>query len=286
MRLAPPAAVTHDVTMGGGWTPRHSTRTRYGTALLLTFAACGAPPRRATPPPAAVVQTGGVERPAVSGATPHAPEPVTVPLYFGRHAVLLADADCFDGPQRRVLGYRALPSAEVAVVFFLVGDEGVCSRATHARAELLLADASSAELKATCGAWRVEACEGGAQYLAVASPPASKVERFEMLPDWPSMDAQSDGLGEPTRKEYAFPVPGTSLVLRTFRSGVTVLSAGAKNLDAFRARAFILLDGTPHLVTREALVRLEDPPAVRLLRSLHTSDSPPEPEPHPWERQN
>lgn len=64
-----------------------------------------------------------------------------------------------------------------------------------------------------------------------------------------------------------------------------MLVSGEKKIAAFWAKAFIVVDGAPHVVTPEDWVVLDDPPIHKTLPSLHVGH-PPDPLPHPWDREN
>ncbi|MBK9000017.1 MAG: hypothetical protein IPM35_30230 [Myxococcales bacterium] len=251
--------------------------------VLLLFAACAPPPSTGAPVNVEVAKA----RPNAAEAAPP-PSALVRPVVVGAKAALVPDAACFDRPpdERRLLGYRALPDVEPEATFWLVAAEGVCKSSTRARAEIFLAKSESLEQVATCGAWRVEPCIGAPLHAALPNPPYREVRDFERTPDWQGMDSQSDGLGERRRETQITRVPGSSLTLAHTRAGFVVLHSGEKRVDALWAKAFVLVDGVAHLVTPEALVRLADPPEYLPLPSLHTSERPPEPRLHPFERQN
>ncbi len=256
---------------------------RWVGPVLLLFAACAPPPSTGIPADVEVAKA----RPAAAEAAPP-PSALVGPVVVGAKAALVPDAACFDRPpdERRLLGFRALPDLELEATFWLVAEAGVCKSSTHARAELFLAKSESLELVATCGAWRVEPCVSAPLHAALPNPPHREVRDFERTPDWQGMDSQSDGLGERRRETQITRVPGSSLTLLHTRAGYVALHAGEKRVDAFWAKAFVLVDGVAHLVTSDAMVRLADPPEYLPLPSLHTSERPPEPRLHPFERQN
>ncbi|GMV18879.1 MAG: hypothetical protein HS104_41115 [Polyangiaceae bacterium] len=256
---------------------------RWVVPALLLFAACAPPPSTNKPAHVEVAKA----RPAAAEAVPP-PSAHVRPVVVSAKAALVPDASCFDRSpeERRLLGFRALPDLELEATFWLVAEAGVCKSSTHARAELFLAKSESLEQIATCGAWRVEACVSAPLHAALPNPPHREVRDFERTPDWQGMDSQSDGLGERRRETQITRVPGSSLTLLHTRAGYVALHAGEKRVDAFWAKAFVLVDGVAHLVTSDAMVRLADPPEYLPLPSLHTSERPPEPRLHPFERQN
>lgn len=258
---------------------------RWVVPALLLFAACAPPPSTSKPAEPSVEVPKA--RPVAAEAVPR-PSAIVRPVVVGAKAALVPDASCLERPleERRLLGFRALPDVELEGTFLLVTEAGVCKSSTHARAELFLAKSESLEQIAACRAWRVERCLDAPLYAALPNPPYREVRAFDRTPDWQGMDSQSDGLGERRRETQITRVPGSSLTLLHTRAGYVALHAGEKRLDAFWAKAFVLVDGVAHLVTSDAMVRLADPPEYLPLPSLYTSDRAPDPKPHPWERQN
>lgn len=258
---------------------------RWVVPALWLFAACAPPPSAGRPAESSVEVPKA--RPVAAEAVPP-PSALVRPVVVGAKAALVPDASCFDRSpeERRLLGFRALPDVELEATFWLVAEAGVCKSSTHARAELFLAKSESLEQTATCGAWRVEPCVSAPVHAALPNPPHREVREFERTPDWQGMDSQSDELGERRRETQLTRVPGSSLTLLHARAGHVALHAGEKRVDAFWAKAFVLVDGVAHSVTPDAMVRLTDPPEYLPLPSLHTSDRAPDPKPHPWERQN
>lgn len=252
----------------------------------LALAACATPhaPTAETRPSVGVPQARSVP---TTTEVVMAPTAIARPLFVGDKQLLVPEPACLERPpaERRLLGYRTLPDTEVEAAFFLAGEDGACKVSTHARAELLLGQSETLEQVSSCRGWRVTACDHAVS-LALPSPPFREVTSFARAPNWQDMDAQSDGIGKPRRESETVRVPGSSLALTFTRAGSVVLVSGEKKLDAFWARACLLLDGVPHLVTPDSLVRLADPPELRALPSLHTSERAPEPKLHPWERQN
>lgn len=249
--------------------------------------ACGTAPAPRTvsnePPSVTVPDASPPPPPANPTLVPSA---IVSPITLGNHDVLVPDDACFGGP-RRFLGFRAAPEAEIEASFVLVGEDTACKASTRARAELILAQAESREQIATCGAWRLANCTDVHVSVAVPTPPFSKVTTFGTAHfDFRGMDAQSDGLGEPKRPHYDERVRGTDLTLRHTRSGYVIVRTPEKNLDALWAEAFMDVDGQRYVVTADSLVRLGQPLDYQPLPALHASDRPPEPRPHPWEREN
>ncbi len=255
-------------------------------ALVLAAACAPARPSatKAAPPSIEVPKA----RPApASTAAVAAPTAIVRPIFVSEKSALVPEPACLERPleQRRLLGYRALPDTEIEATFFLAGEEGTCKVSTHARAELLLGQTESLEQVASCRGWLVAPCVRPLS-VALPSPPFREVTSFARAPNWQDMDAQSDGIGKPRRDTDTSRVPGSSLSLMFTRAGSVVLLSGEKKVDAFWARAGLLVDGVPYLVTPDSLVRLADPPEHRALPRLYASERPPDPKLHPWERQN
>jgi len=257
-------------------------------SLLLLVPACATAASNPRPSPARPASSGAqAPRPRAEEA-PALPTATVRPVLAARATALLPDATCFARPreEQRLLSYRPLPDVRTEAAFALVAEEGVCKIATHARAELQLGREESLEQTATCGAWRFEPCLPPPLHAAVPSPTFRAVRGFSGRPNWQDMDAQSDGLGERRRDSYTTRIEGSSFSLVHLRSGAVVLYAGETRVEAFRAQAFVMLDGVPHIVTRDAMVRVAEPPVHSPLPSLFTGDHAPEPQGQLWDRQN
>jgi len=260
---------------------------RVTLAWGLLAAACGTPPapQTASNDPPSVTVPDASPPPPPAKPTP-VPSAIVTPVTVGRGEALVPDEACFQGP-RRYLGYRSAPDAEIEVSYALVSGEQACKVSTRQRAELLLAKAESHELAATCGAWRVANCTNASVRVAVPTPPFGKVSSFGLVPfEWRNVDSQADGLGEARPPHYDERIDGSNLSIRYTRKGYAVIRAGDKNLDALWVDAFFEADGQPYAVTDQDLVLLGDPLRHQPLPTLFASDTPPEPKPYPWSREN
>jgi hypothetical protein len=253
----------------------------------LVVVACGTPPApqsASNAPPSVTVPDAGPPPPPAK--PPPVPSLIVTPVTLGRTEALVPDDSCFRGPLH-FLGYRGAPDAETEASYVLVSGEQACKVSTRRRAEILLAKAESHEQTATCGAWRVANCTNGSVEAAVPTPPFEKVSSFGLVPfGWQNIDSQADGLGEARPPHYDERISGSNLTIRYTRKGFVIIRAGDKNLDALWVDAFFEADGQPYAVTDQDLVLLGDPLRHQPLPALFGSDTPPEPKPYPWAREN